>query len=253
MKKEWLKSKFGYDIPCCNQINGEEKTLIICHGFGSSKDSPMIKALQKVMPTKGIGTYSFDFPAHGESPVNGSFLRVPHCLEDLKTVENHILQLSPHSQICYFGSSFGAYIMFLYLAMYPHSGQKSFARSAAVTMSQIFQGWLTEYKLTPQALTGGNPIQDSFKLDDIYSRSFFITRAFLTDLEQYDLFRLYPKEVGSLYMIHGSLDCTAPALDAARFAKLSGATFQLLKGAEHRLMGSGEMDIVLESAIKFLM
>jgi len=251
MKNEFLKSKYGYGIPCCNQLNDEKKTLIICHGFGSSKESPMIQALQETMPLHGIGTYSFDFPAHGESPVDGSYLRIPYCLENLKEVEEHVLQLSPNNQICYFASSFGAYILLLYLATYPHSGDKSFLRSAAVNMPQIFQNWIREYHLTLQASPDGTPMQDYYELDEIYGRDFYITRAFLTDLEKHDLFHLYPKDVGSLYMIHGSLDATASALDAKRFANLSGAKLQLLQGAEHRLMGSGELKTVLDSACKF--
>lgn len=251
MQKEWLQSKFGYGIPCCNQMNGEAKTLIICHGFGSTKDSAMVQALQETMPLQGVGTYSFDFPSHGESPVGGNYLRIPTCLENLKTVEDHVHHLSPHSEICYFGSSFGAYILLLYLATYPHNGEKVFLRSAAVNMPQIFQNWLSEYYPTWHVSPEGDPMQDYIKLDEIYSKNFLITRAFLTDLEQHDLFRLYPKQIGLVHLIHGGLDHTASPSDAARFAKLAGASFQLLSGAEHNLMGKGEMDTVLNSACKF--
>jgi alpha-beta hydrolase superfamily lysophospholipase len=253
MKKESLKSEYGYDIPCCNQMNGEEKTLIICHGFGSSKESPMIKALQETMPRQGIGTFSFDFPSHGESQVDGSYLRIHYCLEDVKAVEDHVLQLSPNSKIYYFGSSFGAYILLLYLANYAHNGDKAFLRSAAVNMSHIVNSWLNEYHLPLQTPRGGDPMQDYYKLDDFYQRDFFITRAFLTDLEQNNVFQLYPQNTGSLYMIHGSQDKTACASDAERFAMLSGAAFQLVPGGEHRLMGQGEMETVLDSVCNFFL
>lgn len=251
MKKEWIKSKYGYDIPCCNQLNGKEKTLIICHGFGSSKDSPIIQALQKTMPLCGIGTYSFDFPAHGESPVDGTFLRIPYCLENLEAVEEHVLQLAPHNEIYYLGSSFGAYILLLYLATNPHKGSRSFLRSAAVNMPQIFNKWLYDSPPTWHASLDGDPMGDFVNLDGVYSRDLLITRAFLKDLEQFDIFQLYPKDVGSLSMIHGGLDSTALASDAARFAKLAGATFHLLPEAEHRLMGEGEMETVLATIIQY--
>lgn len=50
MKQEQLKSHAGYLIPCTNQILDGKKNLIVLHGFGSSKGSPMIQTLRNVMP-----------------------------------------------------------------------------------------------------------------------------------------------------------------------------------------------------------
>ena len=55
MKKESLKSKHGYAIPCHNCWDGQDKVLIVCHWFGSSKLSPMVQALNQEMPKHGIG------------------------------------------------------------------------------------------------------------------------------------------------------------------------------------------------------
>ena len=248
MRSERILSRFGYEIPCCTQMNGEENTLIICHGFGSSKDSPMVHALRAELPKRGIGTISFDFPAHGDSSVDGSLLRVPHCLENLSAVEAHVLKLAPKSKLFYFGSSFGAYILLLYLASYSHKGTKAYLRSAAVNMYGILQDWFRSGDL--QWIDG--PSEQLCRMDAFYGREFFITKSFMKDLETHDLFRLYPKEVCSLFMIHGSKDSTASPQDAARFATLSGAKLQLVKDAEHRLMEDGQMELVLQSLFCFL-
>lgn len=248
MSNERILSRFGYEIPSSTQMDGEEKTLIICHGFGSSKDSPMVQALRAELPKRKIGTISFDFPAHGESPVDGSLLRIPHCLENLSAVEAHVRSLAPKSQLFYFGSSFGAYILLLYLASYPHKGTKSFLRSAAVNMYGILKDWFRSGDLQ----WTNAPSEQICRMDSFYGREFFITSSFMKDLESNDLFRLYPKDVGSLFMIHGSKDSTASPQDAARFAALSGAKLQLIKDAEHRLMEAGEMEIVLQTLSRFL-
>ena len=108
--------------------------MIICHGFGSSKASPMVEALMQTLPQHGITAVAFDFPAHGDSPVDGAYLRVPYCIDDLETVEAWVRTILSKASIGYFGSSFGAYITLLRLGRDPVQGAKAFLRSAAVTM-----------------------------------------------------------------------------------------------------------------------
>ena len=86
MKMEWVPGRNGYDIPVRAAWAGEEQAVIICHGFGSSKASPMVEALMQTLPQHGITAVAFDFPAHGDSPVDGAYLRVPYCIDDLETV-----------------------------------------------------------------------------------------------------------------------------------------------------------------------
>ena len=83
MQQEWVVSRHGYRIACRNNWDGQNQVAIVCHGFGSSKNSPMVQALDQTLPAHGIGVYSFDFPAHGESPVGEEGLRVPFCIDDL--------------------------------------------------------------------------------------------------------------------------------------------------------------------------
>lgn len=253
MRKTYLKSIYGYEIACCHQLSGTMQTLVVCHGFGSSKESPMVQALLSEMPKHGIDVCSFDFPFHGESRADGKFLRVPCCMTDLRTVEEYILHLSPSTQLIYFGSSFGAYILLLYLSKFPHQGNQAFLRSTAVNMHGILQNWLEYPSLSWQRSPDGDPALDYCSLDVFYGRNFYITRAFLKDLIEFDLFSHYPNaDTSSLFMIHGELDSTASAQDATHFAQLSGADLYLIPGAEHRLMGSGELELVLAKLCKWI-
>ena len=115
MKMEWVPGRNGYDIPVRAAWAGEEQVVIICHGFGSSKASPMVEALMQTLPKHGITAVAFDFPAHGDSPVDGAYLRVPYCIDDLETVEAWVRTILPKASVGYFGSSFGAYITLLRL------------------------------------------------------------------------------------------------------------------------------------------
>ncbi len=251
METVFIENERGYQIPLCIDGGGQNKIAIICHGFGSSQQSPTVEALRQRMPTLGIGTASFDFPAHGESPVDGLFLRVKHCMLDLAAVERFVVEQNPDCSICYFGSSFGAYITLLYLASLPHRGREAFLRSAAVDMYGIVRKWdQAEPAWIPSE--SGDPMEDYFFPDYDYSRPMKFSKGLLEDLRQNDVFAHYPQAGLRLGMIHGSADSTAPCADAKRFAALCGAELTLLEGGEHRLMAAGEMEKVLQSAGDFL-
>ncbi len=40
MQQEWVVSRHGYRIACRNNWDGQNQVAIVCHGFGSSKNSP---------------------------------------------------------------------------------------------------------------------------------------------------------------------------------------------------------------------
>ena len=166
--------------------------VIISHGFGSSKESPTARALAEMLPEYGIGTYGYDFPGHGESPVDGEKLRIDACLNDLSAVEDHVLRLAPTAEIAYFSSSFGAYINLIYLATRPHAGRKSFLRSAAVDMPGLFK------KDTTPAQYAELEAQGFLIMDHDYVRPLKIMKEFYGDLERYDVFALYKKGMAEI-------------------------------------------------------
>lgn len=247
MKKETLTSRHGYAIPCHNCWKGEDRILIVCHGFGSSKLSPMVQALNHEMPKAGIGVYSFDFPSHGDSPIWEDGLRVPFCMDDLETVETRVREMAPNARIGYFGSSFGAYITLLYLAGRSHAGERAFLRSAAVAMPRLVDQWVDERAKADMARRG------YFVPDYDYVREMRVTPAFLKDLEENDVFAKYRAGAARLRMVHGAKDDVAPPDAAQAFAQRFGAEIFLLPNGEHNLMGEGELDQVLDLTRAFFL
>lgn len=246
MKKETICGLNGYNIRCLNNLSGGERmAVIISHGFGSSKESPTAQAIAVALPEHGIGTYCFDFPAHGDSPVDGEKLRIGNCLDDLTAVEAHVREIMPQAEIAYFSSSFGAYINLIYLAKCPHEGKKSFLRCAAVDMPGLFRNG-TSPELYKQLEEQGYVIPDFG-----YVRPLKITRGFCDDLEAHDLFKLCRPDMAEIAMIHGDADETASVKDARRFAKQFGAQLTEVKGADHRFMIPGGMIKVIDTAVKF--
>ncbi len=246
MKKETIRGLNGYDIPCLNNLSGNQRmTVIISHGFGGCKEGPTAQAVAAALLKHGIGTYSFDFPAHGDSPVDGEQLRISNCLNDLAAVEAHVYELMPEAEIAYFSSSFGAYINLIYLATRPHLGKKSFLRCAAVDMPRLFRNF------TSPAQYAQLDTQGSIIMDYGYVRPLKVTRQFYDDLEAYDVFKLCRSDMAELALIHGDADKTAPLVDARRFAKQFGARLTEIQGADHCFMIPGGIEQVIEAAVQF--
>lgn len=246
MVKVKIKGVNDYEIPCISNVSEDDtKVVIISHGLNSSKESPTVKILMERLAAEGIGSFAYDFPAHGDSPVQGEMFRIKNCLDDLEAVESHVVGIAKDAEIMYFSSSFGAYINIIYLVERPHKGSKSFLRAAAVDMPGIFEDGKTPELIKQLEEDGG------FILDEDAIRPLKITKEFCMDLENYDIFKLYEAGTASIVMVHGDEDESASYEDAEEFAKMAGALFFRVKGGEHRLMGPGHVSLVMDTAAAF--
>lgn len=246
MRQESLLSKAGYTIPGWSVIDGQPRALLVVHGSGSSKDSSTGLLLAENLPAAATGVFAIDLPAHGDSPVDGEFLRLANCLDDLAAAEARMRQLAPQAEICYFGSSFGAYLLLLYLSLRPAAGRRAVLRSAAVTMPQLLQGDIDA------AAARHLQEQGYFLLDEGYGRPLKITQGFLDDLAAHDAFSVYRPGRAELLMIHGAADDIAPLAAAQRFAAYSGAQLLTVPGGQHRLDAPGQPQLVLDKTREFL-
>ncbi|MBI3282931.1 alpha/beta fold hydrolase [Candidatus Curtissbacteria bacterium] len=99
-------------------FEGDDKkapTVVICHGYASSKDSESQQDLSKRLLAAGFSVYRFDFTGCGESEGSLSDLTPKNGLDDLKSaVKNlNIEKFAIH------GSSFGGYTALLYASENP--------------------------------------------------------------------------------------------------------------------------------------
>ena len=225
------------------EYRSEGKVLIVSHGFGSSKASPMVQALEMSMPEAGIGVLSFDFPAHGDSPVWD--LHETWCIDDLETVENYVRELAPEAEIEYFGSSFGAFTLLNYLSARPHAGKRAMLRSAAVAMGRLAESWADEKARADMAEKG------YFVPDYDYVREMRVTPVFLQELSDHDVFRTYRPGVTEVFMVHGGSDSVAAPEAAREFARRFSIRLLEIPDGEHDLMGPGQLEQVLAAAKDF--
>ncbi|MCR4963887.1 MAG: lysophospholipase [Firmicutes bacterium] len=246
MTDHYLRRSNGYAIPYSCQISGDgQPILLMIHGFGSSKASSTVRLFAAAMEKSGKGWISFDLPAHGDSPVDGSKLRVANCLEDLHTVESYLSRAYPHSPVAYLGSSFGAYLLALHLSKHGRPHRKAVLRCAAVKMAQL----MIDEQTPEQARL--LRAQGFVILDEDYARPLKITNAFIDDLLQHDLFAEAGKNMADMLMIHGTADQIAPIADARSFARHIDAPLVEIEGANHTFDAPGQMDRLVSIALDF--
>lgn len=245
MKSETIRGENGYDIPCLYALTGGEKTVcVVSHGFGSSRSGQTQMMLADAFASAGIGFFAYDFPAHGDSPVDGTALRVGSCLSDLASAEARARQLAPDAELVYFGSSFGGYITLLYLSLYAHAGRRTCLRSAAVDMYGIFDGWMRRDGIAM-------PDCGWFEYDLDFYRPVKITREFLDDLRRYDLFRVARRTADRVRLLHGERDEIASPAAAQRYAETFGAELTVFPGGDHRLSVPGAPERVVAETLRF--
>ena len=100
MNKELLTGRNGLPVPGWNGIDGEKTVVIMAHGFGSAKEGFTPKFMNLGLKKAGMGFYGFDFPAHGDSPLDGDGLTVQRCIDSYQAAEQRVIELAPDAEIC---------------------------------------------------------------------------------------------------------------------------------------------------------
>ena len=208
MEKIILKKKNGHEIPCIAVLPEDfGKLVIIIHGYDSSKESQNAANLMRILPGKGFGVIAYDQPHHGSEQAAEEKLTVENCLDSLACVEDYLADRFPDKEICYFGSSFGAYIVGIYLATRPHRGNKAFMRCAAVNFPELALEENTEHVELP------------------------------------DLFALYDQakpEGVQMAFAHGASDSTVKVEAAIEFTERFSYPLTIFSGEEHTISDDPE-------------
>lgn len=226
---------------------GTQKFIIVSHGFGSSLNSPTSQTALKVFPENGFATIAFDWPGHGKSDSYEDELSVSNCIKYISTVEKNIINENPNAEIFYFSSSFGAFINAIYICTQPHRGRKSFFRSGAVNMPELFKK-IPKSKLRYLEKYG-------FVMLDEYTPPLKITSKFTEEMRKIDLIDLWTKSgygYGTKFeMVHGEKDSTIDVAAAKKFATITSSKITVFPNGEHRLMDKGEPERVFALAVEF--
>lgn len=234
-----------YEIKCklFSPKNQDIKNVIIgVHGFAGDKESSVLEQLAFACSENGTALIGFDFPAHGESPVQEDMLTIENCKNDLLDVLSHVKSLYPYASISIFATSFGGYITLLCadkLEDFP-----LVLRAPAVSMPKI----LLENVLK---ISAGKFRKAGFVVCG-FERKIPLPYSFYEDLLQQE--NILKKEIHQRSLIlHGDRDNIVPLSDILGFCKMQKNTkLEIIHSADHRFKNTGEIEKIIRYTKNFI-
>lgn len=240
MEKEFILEKSGLQIPVkITESDFDIRRVVLgVHGIGGSTMDDIQTSLAEEMEFFSSVVYRFDFPAHGESPMDDSFLTLKHCREVLMTVARHAKESYPEVEdLCIFATGFGAYITLVCLEdLLDLSGSiKLVVQTPSVRMHETLLAIKKISKATLRAM-------DRIRFNA--TRPFDVTYAFYKELESTTALVTYPIP---MLILHGEYDSVIRQEDIQNFARINEQSkLVIIPGASHRFAEPGAWDMVLD-------
>lgn len=208
--------------------NTVKKIIIACHGFGGDKESSTIKDLAEEMVLKNIAVITFDFPAHGESKLDGKELTIENCIYNINTVYRYSKKFN--APISLFATSFGAYVNLINIARNNNEFQEIVLRSPAIEMAKILKEVLlkesfSKYKENGYTILG-------------FERKMKIPYSFYEELLNNNINKIYDNiEITKMHIIQGNKDEIAMIEDTIKFVENHKNQIELniIDNGDHRM------------------
>ena len=240
MEKEFILTRGELAIPVkVNEPDFELKRVVLgVHGLGGSARDAIQTGIAEEMEFFYSAVYRFDFPAHGESPLDSSFFTLKNCRQTLMTVVEHIKATYPQVEdLCIFATGFGAYVTLTCLEdMLDLPGNiRLVVQTPSVRMHETLLAMKRTTKATLRAM--GTMTFNS-------KRRFDVTYEFYKELENTTAFITYPIP---MLILHGEEDAYIPREDIQNFARINDQSkLVIIPGTSHRFLEEGAWDMVLD-------
>ena len=242
--KDRLLKPDGGNIPYIRNLNNEHRMVLLClHGYVGSKNSSVIAALMESLDEKGIGVFTFDWPAHGESEAPDDSLTVENCLDDLDYVVNR-LKRQVSVPISCFATSYGGYLATLYRNEHPEVFDRLILRSPALKMSKVFSNILTDEEF--ERMMSGECIVQG------YERKINVGRSFYDSLLRHDAYDQAPPYPEKILILQGDADDVVDPADTIVYAEKNGIKIRLFEGAGHLYSNPGEKERIVAETERWL-
>ena len=240
MEKEFLLTSGELTIPVkVTESDFEIRRVVLgVHGIGGSAMDDIQTSLAEEMEFFSSAVYRFDFPAHGESPMDDRFLTLKNCRETLMAVAQHAKESYPEVEdLCIFATGFGAYVTLSCLEdMLDLPGKiKLVVQTPSVRMHETL---LAIKKISKATLRAMGRIR--FNAD----RPFDVTYEFYKELEDTIVMMTFPIP---MLILHGEQDSVIRMEDVQNFARINDQSkLVIVPGTTHRFLEEGAWDMVLD-------
>lgn len=241
MEKNFLLSHGELKISCklTEPMSGTvRQTILGVHGFGGGANDPIQAGIAEEMSLFGAATVRFDFPAHGESPMDSEAFTLENCKKTLLTVAEHAKQLYPQVEnLCIFATGFGAYVTLISLAdlMELPGKIRLVIQTPSVRMADTLLSMIQKSA-------------ETFRVEDRYTvrtpRPFDVTYSFYQELRQNVALEAYPIP---MLILQGEKDDYINMGDIQSFHRINDqAKLVIIPGASHQFQEEGAWEMVLD-------
>ena len=240
MEKEFMLEKGELRIPVkVTESDFEVRRVVLgVHGIGGSAMDDIQTSLAEEMEFFSSAVYRFDFPAHGESPLDDRFFTLKNCREVLMAVANHAKESYPEVEdLCIFATGFGAYVTLTCLEdMLDLPGKlRLVVQTPSVRMHETL---LAIKKISKATLRAMGRIRFNA------ARPFDVTYEFYKELEENMVMITYPIP---MLILHGESDSVIRMEDIQNFARINDQSkLVIIPGTTHRFLEEGAWDMVLD-------
>ena len=241
MEKSFILSQENLKIPCkflAPEVGQIRRLVLGVHGLGGSTEDEIQAGIAEEMEMFGSAVLRFDFPAHGESPLDSEYFTLPCCRESLLTAARWLRAQYPEvKDLCIFASGFGAYITLVALEeLLELPGKvKLVVQTPSVLMHETL--------LAIKGLTAPT-LQAMEKVTIRADRPFDVTYDFYRDLQNNIVLAAQPIP---MLIFHGEQDSYIRMEHIQNFRRINeDSKLVIIPGTSHRFLEEGAWDMVLD-------
>jgi uncharacterized protein len=220
-----------YDLP----------VIILCHGFGNSKESSTNKNLEKIFNKKNIAVFRFDFFGHGESEGKFEDITISRAVDNILNAVK-LLKKKGFSRIGLIGSSFGG----LSSIIAASKTKDLFVLALKCPVSDFSE--VDFIKRTKEELK-------KWKSEGFisYNKRKKINYSFYEDIKNNNGYKAAKKIKVPVLIVHGDKDKTVSVEQSKKTARiLKNSRLKIIKGADHRFSKINDFEEVLKIVSEFV-
>jgi len=241
LEKTFLLSQGALTIPCIltEPDSGQIRRIVLgVHGLGGSAKDAIQAGIAEEMGIFCCATLRFDFPAHGESPLENDAFTLENCMDSLIAAAKFVRQQYPDiADLCIFATGFGAYVTLASLqTLLELPGRiKLVVQTPSVRMDETLLAMVNISRETFWAME-----QYTFPT----ARPLTVTYSLYEELQQNSVFITHPIP---MLILQGEEDAYIRMSDIQQFHRINeDSKLVIIPGASHRFMESGAWDMVLD-------
>lgn len=221
-----------------NPIGTARRVVLGVHGFGGSSRDDIQQGIAEEMALFGAATVRFDFPGHGESPMDSTFFTLENCMDALLAAAQYAAEeFSEAGELCVFATGFGAYVTLLCLQQ---------LRQLPLKVKLVVQTPSVRMDRTLLAMIQMS--EQTFRASDRFTvprqRPLEIRYSFYLELRQNVALDSYDMPI---LILQGEEDSYISMEDIQNFRRINEqARLVIIPGASHRFLEPGAWDMVLD-------